>query len=419
MWHTMNKHIFLLAILIWFLMPDAKAQNSTSSPFSRFGIGEIEFRDFGRTIGMGSVGIGYQSENFLNRLNPAGLRGIDTLRFILDVSASVKLSEFLTSVSDGRTLDFTFKSLAIGVRLSKRWTSSVGLSPYSNVGYQMSRKRQIPGTTEITADNYSGNGGINKLYWANAYELLKGFSLGVTSSYLFGNCTHTAEEDILTFNNTYQVNKLNFDFGMQYSYWLGQHTNITVGGIYGYESKMSVEHREIITSYNHVEQNQRKPDMKSYIPEMYGAGFSILRNKKNAEWIFAADYKYNNWSADHSHLKKKLTYSDSHTYSVGLQITPNKNYPENYLQFMRFHLGACYHQSYLKVNGYQSDDYSISLGVGLPFYNQYRGTISYVNIGVNVGESGTGERGGITERYVLFSVNLSLIERWFAKRKWD
>ena len=406
---------FILSFLL--LLPDVQAQNSTSSPFSVFGIGEIEIRDFGRTTGMGSIGIGYQSVNFLNRRNPAGLTGIDTLRFILDVSAGMKLSEFSTLARKGRTIDFTFKSLAIGVRLSKKWTTSMGLSPFSNVGYQQKRQQQIPGTTEFAEDVYSGSGGVNSFYWANAYELFRGFSLGVTSSYLFGNFSHTAEEDIITIKNTYQISKFNFDFGAQYSHKFGGHTQITVGGVYSYESKMSIGHKRMISSGYSIEQNQRKPDVKSYMPESYGAGFSILRSKKAAEWVFAADYQFRNWSVGRARYKS-LTYSDSHTYSVGLQLTPNKN-PENYLQFIRYHLGACYNQSYLKVNGYQLEDYSISFGVGLPIYNYSRGTTSYVNIAINVGESGTGQRGGITERYALLSVNLSLIERWFAKTRFE
>ena len=418
MWYIMNKKTTFFVFILWMLLflPNVQAQNSTSSPFSIFGIGEIEMRDFGRTTGLGSVGIGLKSENFLNRRNPAGITGIDTLRFILDVSAAVKLSEFFTSANNARSTDFNFKSLAIGVRLSKRWTSSVGLCPYSNVGYQINTP--LLGSAGAVDAVYSGSGGVNKFYWTNAYELFHGFSLGATSSFLFGNITQTAEEDIITEKKTNFVNKLYFDFGAQYSYWFGRHTNIIVGGIYGYKSKMSVERTKVVSSYNMIEQNKREPDMKLYIPESYGAGFSILRNKKAAEWVFAADYQFKKWSVDHLR-DKSFTFTDSRMYSVGLQLTPNKIRPENYLQFMRFMVGACYYQSYLKVNGYQINDYSVSLGMGFPFYSQVRNTLSYVNVAVNIGESGTGQRGGITERYVLFSVNLSLIERWFAKHQWQ
>jgi len=408
--------LFFLLLMLLFV-PDVKAQNSTSSPFSIFGIGEIETRDFGRTAGMGNVGIGFQSENFLNRRNPSGLTGIDTLRFIFDVSAAVKFSEFLTSSRSQRTFDFNFKNLAVGVRLSKRWTSSVGLSPYSNVGYRLKDQQQIPGTDAYRDVNFSGNGGVNKFYWANAYELFRGFSLGITSSYIFGNIIQNEETEIITIKETRNINKIYFDFGLQYSHWFGQYTNVTVGGIYGYKSDMSIQRTQIITSNTGTDRNQRRPDLKSYVPESYGAGFSILRNKKAAEWILAADYQCRNWSVDRSR-HGSLAYTDNHIYSVGLQFTPNKSRTEYLRQLMRFQIGACYNQSYLKVNGYQQNDFSMSLGVGIPFVNQMR-TLSYVNIAVNVGESLTGHRGGINERYILLSLNLSLIERWLAKYQWN
>ena len=183
---------------------------------------------------------------------------------------------------------------------------------------------------------------------------------------------------------------------------------------------MSFEHTRMVSAYNSIERYERKPDRKSYIPESYGAGFSILRNKKNAELVLAADYQFKKWSVDPTSytVLTKLTYTDSHIYSVGFQFTPNNKRPESYIQFMRFMAGACYNQSYLKVNGFQMNDISVSFGVGFPFYNEMKQTLSYVNVAVNVGESGTGERGGISERYVLLSVNMSLIERWFAKYRW-
>ena len=409
--HAIKTMLLAFSFGMFLFLPDVEAQNSTSSPLSIFGIGEIEIRDFGRTVGMGNVGIGLQSQNFLNRRNPAALSGIDTLRFVLDVSAAVKFSEFRTKANKQQSIDFNFKNLAVGVRASKRWTSSVGLGPYSNVGYHLKDPDDFLDT------DFSGNGGVNKFYWANAYELFRGFSLGATSSYIFGNITQKEETDVISIKETRSINKIYFDFGAQYSHWFGKYTNITVGGIYGYKSDMAIQQTITITSNTGTDRNQRMPDLKSHVPESYGAGFSILRNKKNAEWVLAADYQYRNWSVDRTR-HKTLSYTDSHIYSVGLQLAPYKGRAEYVRQLVLFQIGACYNQSYLKVNGYQLKDYSVSLGVGLPFVNQTR-VLSYVNIAAIVGESGTGQRGGINERYILLSVNLSLIERWFAKYRWD
>ncbi len=413
--NTIKAGIRLVIIFALTYMPDIQAQNSTSSPFSMFGIGELETRDFGRTTGMGNVGIGFQSRNFLNRKNPAALSGIDTLTFILDVSGAMKFSEFRTVSQKAKTSNFNFKNLAAGVRISKIWTSSMGLSPYSNVGYEEIVEQPVIGSyPQVLNVTYSGSGGVNKFYWANAFEVVRGLSFGVTSSFIFGNIVHNEEMvNVMSIKNTANLSKIYFDFGMQYSHWFGQFTRVVVGGTYGYKTDISVSHKESVSSGSYLLKNQALPDTKSYIPQSYGAGFSILRNKRDAEWIFAADYQYQNWSVDKSRYKT-LKYTDSRVYSVGLQMTPNTKRPESYLQAVRFQLGACYNQSYLMVDGYQQDDYSVSVGVGLPFRNR-----SFVNVAANFGESRTGHKGGISERYALISVNLSLIEIWFAKRQWE
>ena len=409
-----ERRILYFLLFLMLILPDGYSQNSTSSPFSIFGIGEIETRSFGRNAGMGNVETGFQSDNYINRSNPAALSGIDTLRFIIDVSAAIKFSELTTSSLKNRTTDFNFKSLAAGVRLNKRWTGSVGLSPYSNVGYNIRDRQHVRGTfDDYRFVMFSGSGGVNKFYWANAFELFRGFSVGITSSYYFGNITHNEDTEVFSIVTTHNISKISFDFGLLYKHRFGDHTNVTVGGTYNNEAKYSIQRSKMITSSTALELSERLPDLKSYIPESYGAGFSISRNKKNAEWILAADYKYQNWSVDKTR-DKKWTYSDSHIYSAGLQFTPNTRRTEKYIQAMRFQVGTCYNRSYLKVNGFQVEDYSVSLGVGLPFNNS-----SYVNIAAIAGESQTGKRGGITERYVLLSVNLSLIDRWFAKYQWN
>jgi hypothetical protein len=342
---------------------------------------------------------------------------MDTLRFILDVSASIKFSQFLTKLHDNRANNFNIKSLAAGVRINKRWTSSIGLSPYSNVGYNI--KDGEGSIYDGSEDGYfSGSGGLNKFYWANACEIFRGFSIGATASYLFGNFNHYEESAAFSITTTHNVNEIVFDFGTLYSHRFGEHTRIAVGGIYNLKTNMSVQRSKIVSDNVSIRGNERLPDLESYVPEGYGAGFSIFRNKKNAEWIFAADYQFQNWSVNPTR-HKILTYSDSHIYSAGLQITPNTKRPDKYMQIMRYQLGARYNKSYLKVEGYQLEDYSVSLGVGLPFSSQGRRTVSYVNISVNAGESGTGKPGGITEKYILLSVNLSLIDNWLAKRQWD
>ncbi|MDR1673353.1 MAG: hypothetical protein LBS09_07860 [Bacteroidales bacterium] len=411
----MSRKIFVLSTVCLVNSCLLFAQNNTSSPLTIFGIGEVEYRDFGSTAGLGNAGIGLKSRNFLNRRNPAGLSGTDTLAFIFDISTAVKMSRFSTVSSNSRSANFNFKNLAAGFRISKRWATGIGLSPYSNVGYSIAMQQQIEGTDEIFNTLYSGNGGVNRFYWGNSVELFRGFSVGATASYFFGTVTHTDQARTLSVEETMTANKFYFDFGVQYSHLFKQHTYVTVGGVYGYQSNFNL-YRHRIVSYNTDWKEETVPDKKMKLPESYGVGFSVRRNKRDYEWLFAADYYRQNWSVNTDRLIG-IAYSDSRMYNAGFQLIPNTKRPENYLQIMRYQVGACYNESYMTINGYPLKDYSVSAGVGLPFFISR--SSSYVNVAVTVGQSGTRHRGGITENYVLLSVNLSLMEAWFAKQKLD
>ena len=414
--HYMIKagvRIFMCGML-FFLTDISFAQNNTSSPYSIFGIGEIETRDFGRTAGMGNVGIGLKSTNFLNQRNPAGLSGIDTLTFILDVAGSVKFSKFITTSEEEKTSNFNFKNLAAGFRISKMWTTGVGLSPFSSVGYDISGDQYVEGAPGSYKMYFSGSGGINKFYWANSLELFKGLSIGATASFLFGTITHNETTSAMNIRNTYAANKIYFDFGLQYSHLIGQYTYVTVGGVYGYKTDIKLSPQVYITdSYGNVLKDQVTGDNKSYIPQSFGAGFSISRNKRDYQWLLAVDYKRQQWSVDKTY-RSGIKYTDSDIYSFGLQLIPNTKRAENYFQVIRYQIGGMINNSYMQINGHQLQDYSFSVGLGLPFRNR-----TYINVALNMGQAATGYTGGIKENYTLLSVNLSLIELWFAKQKYE
>ena len=63
----------LLVLALTFALPhEMRAQsNSTESPYSRFGIGELSQKTAGVSRGMGNVGIALRSDRFVNPKNPA------------------------------------------------------------------------------------------------------------------------------------------------------------------------------------------------------------------------------------------------------------------------------------------------------------------------------------------------------------
>lgn len=80
----MNTSRLLLFFLFVSLTLTLFAQNSTNSPASMFGIGDISMREAGKYVGMCGAGIALRSDNFLNGLNPSALTAMDSAKFVYE-----------------------------------------------------------------------------------------------------------------------------------------------------------------------------------------------------------------------------------------------------------------------------------------------------------------------------------------------
>ncbi|MCD6346692.1 MAG: hypothetical protein J7L96_04650 [Bacteroidales bacterium] len=105
------KQLFLIG-LVWFtaglLSSGSFAQDFTSSPYSRFGIGDLLSRNYGRGEAMGGLGIGLNSKEYLNLVNPAGLGEMDSLQFLFEVGGTNRLTRFSTTDLHKTAITLTF-----------------------------------------------------------------------------------------------------------------------------------------------------------------------------------------------------------------------------------------------------------------------------------------------------------------------
>ena len=205
----------------------AQAQN-TSSPYSIYGIGDIQTSAYNRTVGMGSTGIAYRSDNSIIQNNPASYTALTQQYFHVEMGARGQFSTY-TNASYTNNVgasdisnDFTVTRFAVATKVNKLWGFSAGIMPYSQMNYSFTAEKPLGPQGEFAATSYDGTGGIHKAYWGNGFQLGKHLSLGFTSSFLFGALQQeqtlvapTANADLLTTRNLYLRN-VNFDFGAQY-----------------------------------------------------------------------------------------------------------------------------------------------------------------------------------------------------------
>lgn len=177
----------------------AQTQNvMTSSPYSMFGIGELESGLYGQNAAMGGVSYGMRNSTLINIENPAGLTALDSKRLLTELSIFAKNESYTSGSSSNQAFTGSFSALMLGGRVIPRWYMAVSLTPYSSVGYYFHSSQPIEGAPhESYAAAFTGSGGISKVSWSNAYLLSQHWSLGANISYLFGNIVLSEQQSDL------------------------------------------------------------------------------------------------------------------------------------------------------------------------------------------------------------------------------
>ena len=95
------------------------AQNQLSSPYSRFGLGELSKRTSLSSVSMGGIAYAYQSATAVNFSNPAAYVGYDSISALIDAAFSYKYHQLQDNRTkqQGGTIEFDY--LALGLSLAK------------------------------------------------------------------------------------------------------------------------------------------------------------------------------------------------------------------------------------------------------------------------------------------------------------
>jgi hypothetical protein len=404
-----HKIFFILLTLFPYNIKTTLAQ-TTYNPYSMQGLGEIEMGEYGRNAGMAGVSIGVRSQNFLNNSNPASLTILDSTSFVYDFSSAMKFSSFQSLNQNENTFNFNFKKLALGFKVAPRWAISIGLSPYSSVGYKVNSTDNVEGgsTSSTTSVNFDGDGGINKFYLSNGFQLTKNISFGINSSILFGSINNNVIGDNYSISETSKMQKLYFDFGVQYYNNIKDLARYTIGVVYGYKAPVQVTNStNVILGIDTVKSGTSQIQ---YLPMFYGLGASVCFKNK---LTLAADYQFQQWTSVTSNVSS-IMFSDMNKLKLGAEFVPDENSYKSYFQRVHYQCGFSIYNSYLNIGNYNPINYTLSLGIGLPIRKS-----ALMNIAVNYGKFGSMNNDQIQENFTQVVINFSFTDLWFVKRKYD
>lgn len=201
------------------LFSGAIAGQTSVSPYSIFGNGERESGRFAQQTSLGGISAGLRDPLQLNPGQPASYSSLQYTT--IEFGGFLQRSWLSDANQTVQTDNGGFNYLAFGFPISEKIGLSVGVMPYSKVGYDVHVASTVFGEDAVI--NYQGDGGFDRAYFGLGYEIFKGFSLGVNGSYFFGT-TERITTTLIDNNAFYDVSReqslntsgLSWDAGLQY-----------------------------------------------------------------------------------------------------------------------------------------------------------------------------------------------------------
>ena len=419
------------------LLPAVAQTNGSNSPYSRYGLGLLGDGGQGFNKGMAGLALGLQDGKELNVANPASYASIDSLSFLFDVGLTLQTGQFKTGGVSRTAKNTAVDYVTAGFRLSPRLGMSVGLLPFSTVGYRMtSTSTMNVGGSDVTqTEAYSGDGGLHEVYAGVGWKPFDNFSIGLNAGYLWGELNHTvtasfSSSDINSRRRQYyaELRTYKLDLGVQYAARLDRRNGLVVGAVYGlghdvdrnahyYDQRIgssSVESADTLTAQNAFA-----------LPHTLGVG--VVWNYRERLRV-GMDYQWQMWKNVKSpglvdlpgggvdYAARTGQFSDRHKWVLGAEYIPNRN-SLHWRHHVRYRIGASYTIPYIRVDGADGPkSYAATVGVGLPIVN-YWSNRCILNLSAGYERVKPALAGHVTENYFRFTIGLSFNERWFAKWK--
>lgn len=406
------KHIVAAMLLI--IMGATASAQTTTTPYSRLGMGILGDNATGIQRSMGGVGIAMQNGRQINVMNPASYSQVDSLTFLWDIGMDLTNSWSTEGDKHGYNLGGGLDYITMEFRLAKNLGAALGVVPFSSVGYTFG------GDIDNGADSRTGSGGLSELFAGVGYQPVKGLSIGANFSYLFGtttNITAVTATSTTQFARYLNVKDWNMKVGLQYAFNPSRKNKVVIGATYSPRKAMHGEAWGTLADIDLDSKADTVGFMKlkgNYeLPATYGVGVSYTYdNRLNLE----ADYLYQQWS------KAKYTpinyfedpgtkWNDRWKVSAGVSYMPDPR--GSYLKRMTYRLGAFYNNDYMNVNGNDVRDYGVGIGFSFPALN----TKTIVNLGVEWKHRYTAPVNLIKEDYLNITLSVNFNEMWFWKNK--
>ena len=447
-----------------------------NSPYSRYGLGDLQPSSQIYNRGMGGISAAYseppstglsdprngKSFSVINFSNPASYSRFFAIkelsskklqygRMLLDVGVNLT-SHRLHQADKQSTFTSTnayFSYLQVGVPLKKNWGLVLGLRPLTTIGYRVNVNERLydPNTGSMidsAQTQFRGDGGSFLLNAGTGFAI-HNFSFGVNVGYLFGKKDYSTHRVLV--NDTVRYSASNhettsnfggvfFNGGMQYRIDLSSNKMryLQLGAFGNIQHKFNTHNDYVRETYIlsptdatelRLDSVYQQSDVKGELvyPASFGAGFIIeqLPDVKKSGWLIGVDVVKTNWD-NYRFNGQQDAVKTNWQLRVGGQLRPQLK--DTYKSLMAYRAGAFFGDDYIYINNQKLPVWGISGGISLPIANlkdasrRFRNQYSVVNISAEYIKRGNNDN-PINENLFRLSFGFTLSDLWFVKHKYE
>lgn len=406
---------------------------STSSPYSKFGVGELWGRQLPQFRAMGGIETGVRYIGRYSNVNTGNPASYSALQFTtMDAGVLGNISQLSNSSLSENSYNFSLSHINFGFPLGRAGGVSFGLAPFSDVGYNYLVSEQI----DTTAVNkvYAGEGGTTSAHLGYGVRINRNFSIGVNINYIFGTLTHVRSVEypgqIGALNGREdadnRINGFNYGYGVQYFQPLKKEMHLVIGyaGTLGTELNSQTDLLSIRTPSSVSDGTDNLPvDTISFregqhekigMPQRHRLGFTLTNGDR---WMIGADASYARWSQfEQGGVNAGLR--DAYGFALGGQFVPDPT-SVRYLGIIDYRWGLNYDRTYIQLGNEGVDRMAVTLGLGLPLPSMFGSSFNKVNLAAEIGQMGKISNNLVRERFVNISLGFTLNDRWFRRASYD
>ena len=438
---------------------EASAQGGAAvtaySPYTMFGIGELQTIGTAQSRAMAGVGVAWRSTQMPSIANPAGYSATLQKSFLFNVGIEGNFLQNTqkqysaggdyTGVAKNGKNSVNIHEIAIQFPLAKGLGMGLSLMPYSSVGYKMSfldQSDEIAGNVGAASYTYSGDGDVTEVKLGIGWEPFKNFSIGIAAKYYWGKISHNYTSEVVNNivgsgsylsvmgDDEYAISNFKFQVGLQWNALSNDKHLLTFGATYDYGGGLrpKVTKKLVLNNSYETEVVRENGISQMQLPHSVKAGVMY----QNPKFMAAAEYEFQAWGGGNSgRFEEKVNnnmtvkYVDTHTAKVGFSYTPNRFDVRNYFNRVSYRVGLRYSNYYQAYNGHGIPQYAVTAGFGFPL--KFMGTSS-IDVSLEYGLRGSHalmntapKIGMIRQDYFKVGLGFSLFgeDYWFVRPKYD